>query len=98
MRKLHSAVFGSIILATSLVWGWATEPTWVYAVEVSAAVQAAPPRITLNWPQDTYAAPSSYTVYRKSPGGSSWGAGTVLAGTATTYTDSSVAVGTAYEY
>src|SRR5438552_5397505 len=98
MRMLHSAVFGSIILPTSLVRGWATEPTWVYAVEVSAAVQAAPPRITLSWPQDTYTAPSSYTVYRKAPGSTSWGAGTTLAGTATSYADSSVAVGTAYEY
>src|SRR3989442_16014832 len=97
MRKLHSAVFGSTILAAALVRGWATEPTWDYAVEVSAAVQASPPQITLSWPQDTYAAPSSYTVYRKSPGPTSWGAGTTLAGTATNYTDTSVAAGPAHQ-
>ena len=67
-------------------------------MEVSATVQVSPPQITLSWPQDTYAAPSSYTVYRKSPGATSWGSATTLAGTATSYTDTSVAVGTAYEY
>src|SRR6266446_10773540 len=98
MRKIHSAVFGIVILAASISRGWATEPTWDYAVEASATVQASPPQITLSWPQDTYAAPSSYTVYRKAPGATSWGTGTTLAGTATSYTDTSVAVGTVSEY
>lgn len=33
----------------------AVEPTWEYSVQVSANVQTAPPRITLQWPQDTIA-------------------------------------------
>src|SRR6266446_6958200 len=98
MRKIHSAVFGIVILASSIIRGRATEPTWDYAVEASATVQASPPQTTLSWPQDTYTAPSSYTVYRKAPGATSGGTGTILAGTATSYTDTSVAVGTVYEY
>src|SRR5258708_25544626 len=98
MRKIHSAVIGIILSATSILRGWATEPTWVYAVEASATVQAAPRQITLSWPQDTYTTPTSYTVYRKAPSAPSWGSGTTLPGTATSYTDTSVAVGTVYEY
>ena len=76
----------------------AVESTWEYAVQVSAAVQTSPPRITLSWPQDTVAVPASYTVYRKAPGASSWGAGLPLPGTATSFADSGVLVGGAYEY
>ena len=42
--------------------------------------------------------PNSYTVYRKGPADSGWGTGTTLSGTATSYVDSNVAVGTPYEY
>src|SRR5258708_3637546 len=98
MRRILSAVYGIVILATSIFVGRGTEPTWDYAVEASATVQASPPQITLSWPQDTYTAPASYTVYRKAPGAISWGTGTTLAGTATSYTDTSVAVGAVYEY
>jgi hypothetical protein len=67
-------------------------------VQVSATVQESPARITLSWPQDTSGTPGSYTVYRKSAGSTSWGGGTSLSGSTTTYTDTSVAAGTAYEY
>ena len=73
------------------------DSTWVYSVQVSATVQASPPRITLNWQPDQYGA-NSYTVSRKNAGDSSWGAGVTLPGTATSYVDSSVAVGATYEY
>src|SRR4051812_11532254 len=76
----------------------ASEPTWEYAVQVSAAVQSSPARITLTWPQDVVGTPSSYVVYRKAPGATSWGTGTTLPGTTTTYVDNTVAVGTSYEY
>ncbi|MBI3876204.1 MAG: glycoside hydrolase family 9 protein [Verrucomicrobia bacterium] len=78
--------------------GWAVEPTWEYAVQVSATAQASPPQIALAWPQDTLGVPNSYTVYRKAPGATSWGAGVVLSGATTSYVDTSAAVGTAYEY
>ena len=57
-----------------------------------------PASITLTWPQDTNGTPSSYTIFRKSPSDSNWGAGTTLSGGATSYTDTNVTPGTAYEY
>ena len=73
------------------------DTTWNYAVQISATVQASPPQIALVWPQDDYGA-IRYTVYRKAKGTATWGVGTVLSGTATSYTDTSVAVGATYEY
>jgi hypothetical protein len=98
MKKIFSAVLSLITMGLISQWGWAVEPTWNYAVQVSATVQLSPPQISLSWPQDTTAIPSSYTVYRKAPGATSWGTGTTLAGSATTYVDTSATVGTAYEY
>ena len=73
------------------------DSTWVYSVQVSATVQASPAKITLNWQPDQYGA-NSYTVSRKNAADSSWGAGVTLAGTASSYVDSSVAIGATYEY
>ena len=73
------------------------DTTWNYAVQISATVQNSPPQIALVWPQDDYGA-IRYTVYRKAKGAAAWGGGTVLLGSATSYTDTSVAIGTAYEY
>ena len=73
------------------------DTTWNYAVQISATVQSAPPQITLTWPQDDYGA-VRYTAYRKAKADTSWGTGTILAGTTTTYTDTAVVVGTTYEY
>lgn len=74
------------------------DQTWEYSVQVGAQVQLSPPQVTLSWPQDTIAIPDSYTVYRKAPGVGSWGLGTLLPGTATSYTDTGVGVGGIYEY
>src|SRR3954465_11874718 len=73
------------------------DSTWVYSVQISAVAQTSPPRIVLNWQPDQYGA-NSYTVYRKNVGDSSWGTGTPLSGTTTSYIDSNVTVGSAYEY
>lgn len=73
------------------------DSTWVYSVQINADVQAAPPRIALNWLPDVYGA-KSYTVFRKSKDGASWGSGTTLPGSATGYVDNTVAPGQAYEY
>src|ERR1019366_1235640 len=56
-----------------------------------------PPLITLSWPADPGAA--YYYILRKALSDTSWGTylGT-LPGTASSYSDSSVAVGEAYEY
>jgi hypothetical protein len=69
-----------------------------YSVQVSATVQAAPAQITLQWPQSTSATPESYTIYRRTPGTTSWGSGQSLSGTTTNYVDRQVTAGTPYEY
>jgi hypothetical protein len=74
------------------------DSTSEFSVQASAAVQASPPQITLNWPQDSFMLPKSYTVFRKAPADSSWGAGITLAGWSTSYLDTNVTVGSAYEY
>jgi hypothetical protein len=74
------------------------DETWVYAVQVSAAVQTSPPQIALSWPQDSIATPVSYTVSRKAPGDSAWTFLQTLPGSTTNFTDTSVAVGATYEY
>ncbi len=77
--------------------GRAAETTWIYSVQVSASVQAAPPQIVLSWPQDPLPI-LGYTVFRKAPGDSDWGSGTPLPGGTTSYTDRNVATGVTYEY
>ncbi len=68
-----------------------------YAVQVTAAVQNAPPRITLSWP--AFAGATQYTVYRKAWTATSWGTAVATpAGTATGHVDNGVTVGTKYEY
>jgi hypothetical protein len=98
IRFLSAAVTLLTALTLSLTSARAVEDVWDYSVQVSSAVQASPTRITLSWPQDTNGTPSSYTVYRKAPSDSSWGSGTTLSGSTTSYTDTNVTAGTAYEY
>src|SRR6266513_2501773 len=98
MNKTFSAVLSLITIVLTTLFAWAVDPTWNDAVEVSASVQASPHQITLSWPQDTSGTPNSYTVYRKAPGATSWAGGTTLSGSATSFVDNGVAVGTAYEY
>jgi len=97
MRKAVSIAIGLLLFvaAPQLVFG---DMTWEFSVQVSASVQASPPRITLSWPQDQYMLPDSYTVYRKAPGDTTWGTGTTLPGTATSYVDNQVVIGAPYEY
>jgi hypothetical protein len=98
MRKVISLITCLLLLITAAHTSRAIEMTWEYSVQVSATVSASPAQISLSWPQDQYMVPNSYTLYRKAPGATSWGTGTTLSGTTTSYVDSSVSVGTAYEY
>src|SRR3954471_16268164 len=98
MRKIQSALLGVMLSVMAATNSPAVEPTWEYSVQVSANVQTSPAQITLSWPQDTTTTPNSYTVYRKSVDGTSWGSGTTLSGATTSYVDSNVTVGSAYEY
>ncbi|MEO8589311.1 MAG: hypothetical protein ABI432_08095, partial [Flavobacteriales bacterium] len=82
---------------------WALPTVWgqTYgldrAVQMWAEVQAAPPRITLNWL--THANTTGFTVYRKLSGATAWGSSMASLGATTTqYVDQTVVVGTSYEY
>ena len=67
------------------------------SVELSAEVQANPPRITLQWRASASA--SQHFVYRKLKSGSSWGSVVgSFDGAATEFVDSTVNVGDSYEY
>jgi len=89
--KAFSAV-ASILFALQL---HAASPA-DYAVQVSASVSTSPAKITLSWP--SFGA-SSYKIYRKNFGGTSWGSVVAsLSGSATSWTDSGVSAGSAYEY
>jgi hypothetical protein len=92
-HRLVAALSG-LLLAAGLS---AQSSSWNEAVQLSAAVQSSPARITLNWLQHSGA--SSYTIYRKLKGATSWGSAIGSAtSTATSYQDNSVTVGTYYEY
>jgi hypothetical protein len=76
---------------------WA-DSTYVYAVQLSASIQANPPQLQLNWEPDPYGA-TNYTVYRKAKEDTTWGTPIAsLPGYATSFTDSAVSPGVAYEY
>jgi hypothetical protein len=66
-----------------------------YAFLLAAQAVANPPSITIQWPEKDL--PAIY-VRRKLLGDAAWGPTVTLAGNATTYTDTSVEVGKAYEY
>ena len=69
-RRSISIVLGLAALAAP---GAAhAESTWEYAVQASATVETSPPKITLHWPQDTLATPTSYAVMRKARGAKAW--------------------------
>lgn len=71
-----------------------------YSVQLSAAVQTAPARITLVWPADPGA--TGYLVQRRNVTGAdafgNWGTGVSLPAEAVSYVDNAVAVGVPYEY
>ncbi|MEI6491464.1 MAG: hypothetical protein WCO94_02865 [Verrucomicrobiota bacterium] len=70
--------------------------TNIETIQLEAAVQESPPQIQIK----SYAA-GTFTIYRKSPDSSNWGSavasGVTLAAEGA-WTDSSVSVGTLYEY
>ena len=97
MPKAFSVLAG-LLMAVAGIRTTRAESTSEFCVQVSAIVQVAPPEILLSWPQDSCTRPSNYSIFRKAPGSSSWGTGTILPGTSTNYKDTNVTVGTGYEY
>lgn len=68
------------------------------AIAISVTPSVAPPSFTFTWPLEAGA--TNYSVYRRLPGATSWGALTLIpgGGTATTWTDTNVVPGVRYEY
>src|SRR5687768_7926570 len=98
IRSFSAALALLVAFTLTLTPARGVENTWDYSVQVSSSVQVSPAKVTLTWPQDTNDVPSSYTVYRKAPSATSWGAGTTLSGSTTSYADTSVTTGQSYEY
>jgi hypothetical protein len=67
------------------------------SVQLSASVQASPPRITLNW--TSFSSTTSITIYRKLRAASTWGSAIATPAAAElSWQDNTVSIGTAYEY
>ena len=94
MAAMNRLLLACVFLAP---FALCADNTFVYAVQISATVQASPARIRLQWEPDPYGA-QTYTVFRKGRNATAWGPGTVLPGHATGFTDATVAVGGHYEY
>lgn len=84
------------LLSFSLTFSATANQSRDYAVEISATVQESPPRITLNWRQtpDSY----QYVLSRKAKDQATWTPFATLSPNTTSYVDSNVSVGSAWEY
>lgn len=68
-----------------------------YTVQVSCTAQDSPPALLFDWPADADA--NGYEVYRKPHTSTVWGiALALLPGTATSWTDTSIAAGESWDY
>ncbi len=97
-KKNHTRWIGlaGIFSLLTLVFGAQAADPYYYAVQASATVSTSPARINLSWPADPAA--TGYTISRKAFNSSSWTGVATLAGNATSWSDSNVAVGGTYEY
>ena len=75
----------------------AVETTWIYAVQVSAAVHSDPTRVELQWTPDPIPV-RGYTIHRRLLGEREWGEGLGLPADATSFVDHNVTPGAVYEY
>jgi hypothetical protein len=76
----------------------AEDATWIYSVQISAVVQTSPPQITLQWEANDAYGVQSWSIYRKAKDATSWNLLINLSASVTNWTDSSVSVGSTYEY
>jgi hypothetical protein len=82
-----------------IVWGVVVngQSAKDYAVTIQATISSNPPSVQLHWPADTLG--NGYHVFRKQLSASSWGSERAsLAASATSFTDTNVNIGNAYEY
>lgn len=85
-----------VLCALALACGLAAQTSRDYSVDLSATVQTSPPAITLNWTAG--GSGTSYAVYKRAWGASTWGSPVANLGNVLTWTDTSVTVGARYEY
>jgi len=96
-RKMPLFIATIAFMMSSISWGDSVADTLHRSVEVSAVVSRNPPTITLSWPVQNQS--TSYLIYRKSCQAKSWGLPVAtLAALSTSYTDTNVVIGSAYEY
>ena len=67
-----------------------------YAVQITAAVQTAPPQIKLQWKK--LGTSPTYTVFRKAKAATGWNTVATLTAADSIYTDNNVVADSAYEY
>ncbi len=89
-------VYGLLLLVIGLWVRLGYADTRSHAVELWASVQESPPQITLQWRNNWEGL--SYYVQRKSKTDTQWTDVAVLNSGTTTFTDSNVSIGSAYEY
>jgi hypothetical protein len=96
--RLSAIISAAIVLLSAIMPRKSdADDTFVYAVQISAIAQRSPPTITLRWQPDPYGA-NSYTIYRKTRDATQWGSPIPLSRSTTTYVDTTVVAGSAYEY
>lgn len=94
IKSIHLSL--SLILSLGLSTSFA-QSSQDASVELSATVQADPPRIILSWKSNPNA--NQYFIYRKLKTASSWGSQLdAVPGTENTWIDSTVTRGVSYEY
>lgn len=93
MKKFTPA-FCAFFICTGIIFA---QPSLDYTVPITVATQETPPQITLNFPLDSGA--TNYSVGRKALTSTSWSTlAAGLPGTTISFTDTTVVVGTGYEY
>ena len=98
MRRSIGVVAILLLLGAAVPASGAFESAREYAVQLSANVRTSPPQISLSWAHDCATPPTGYTVQRKAPADTSWGAAVRLPATATSYVDDHVSADKVYEY
>ena len=87
-----------VFLLFSLLPLFAEDATRTYTVQISATVQTSPPQITLNWENNDPYGVQSFSIYRKAKDATTWNFLTTVGASTFSWTDTSVAAGSAYEY
>src|SRR5436190_6057174 len=93
--EMRSWIVCAALIFAATVESFALDPK-VYAVVVRVQVDTSPAQINFSWSDADYA--RQYTIRRKTLNDSSWNQIAVLPGNATSFSDSNVSVGSAFEY